>query len=55
MFKDKESAKEVIEAVVRAVKEPFPEKTVVIAGYSDYERLGTISPFDISPLADTPN
>ena len=24
MFKDKESAKEVIEAVVRAVKEPFP-------------------------------
>ena len=51
MFSDKEAAKEVIEAVVRAVKEPFPEKTVVIAGYSDYERLGSISPFDISPIA----
>ncbi|RBQ23211.1 MAG: hypothetical protein ALMCE001_18920 [Methanocorpusculum sp. MCE] len=51
MFSDKHAAKEVIEAVVRAVKEPFPEKNVVIACYSDYERLGAISPFDISPLA----
>ncbi|HJJ43702.1 MAG TPA: (5-formylfuran-3-yl)methyl phosphate synthase [Methanocorpusculum sp.] len=52
MFDDEIAAKEVIEAVVRAVKEPFPEKTVVIAGYSDYERLGAISPFAISPLVE---
>jgi hypothetical protein len=51
MFNDKKAAKELIEAVVRAVKEPFPEKMVVIAGYSDFERLGSISPFDISPFA----
>lgn len=51
MFSDEQAAKEVIAGVVRAVKEPFPEKNVVIAGYSDYERLGSISPFEISPLA----
>ncbi len=50
MFSDKQAAKEVIEGVVRAVKEPFPEKMVVIAGYSDFERLDAINPFDISPL-----
>ncbi|HJJ47654.1 MAG TPA: (5-formylfuran-3-yl)methyl phosphate synthase [Methanocorpusculum sp.] len=51
MFSDKTLAREVIEGVVRAVKEPFPEKKVVIAGYSDFARLGVISPFDIAPLA----
>lgn len=51
MFKDVKLAREVIDGVVRAVKEPFPEKYVIIAGYSDYERLGVINPFDISPLA----
>jgi len=51
MFSDRNKAKEVIDNVVRAVKEPFPEKKVVIAAYSDYARLGTISPFDITPLA----
>jgi hypothetical protein len=51
MFNDKKAAKEVIEAVVQAVKGPFPEKTVVIAGYSDFARLGSINPFDISPIA----
>ena len=51
MFEDKVRAAEVIEGVVRAVKEPFPEKKVVIAGYSDHLRLGVISPFDIAPLA----
>ena len=51
MFADKALAKEVITGVVRAVKEPFPEKKVVIAGYSDYARLGVLSPFDITPLA----
>ncbi len=50
-FAGKDPAREVIAAVTRAVKDEFPEKFVVIAGYSDYERMGTISPFDISPLA----
>ncbi len=35
----------------KPVKDEFPEKFVVIAAYSDYERLGTISPFVMSPLA----
>lgn len=51
MFSDKAAAKEVAAAVVKAVKDEFPNKNVVIAGYSDYVRLGTISPFDISPIA----
>ncbi len=51
MFDGAKRAEEVISAVVRAVKEEFPEKFVVIAAYSDYERLGTISPFVMSPLA----
>ncbi|HNQ28880.1 MAG: hypothetical protein A4E36_02008 [Methanoregulaceae archaeon PtaB.Bin009] len=51
MFDGAERARELIQAVVRAVKEEFPEKKVVIAGYSDYQRLGSISPFVISPLA----
>ncbi len=38
-------------AVVRAVKENYPEKKVVIAAYSDFERLGTVSPFTVVPLA----
>ncbi|MEN6395142.1 MAG: (5-formylfuran-3-yl)methyl phosphate synthase [Methanoregula sp.] len=49
-FSGKDKAREVIEAVTKAVKDEFPEKFVVIAGYSDYERMGSISPFDISPL-----
>jgi (5-formylfuran-3-yl)methyl phosphate synthase len=51
MFDGSEKAEEVIEAVVKAVKDEFPEKFVVIAAYSDYARLGTISPFAISPIA----
>ncbi|MDR3102413.1 MAG: (5-formylfuran-3-yl)methyl phosphate synthase [Methanocalculaceae archaeon] len=49
-FSDKNAAREVIESVVRAVKEPFPEKTVVIAAYSDYVRLGTIAPHIMAPI-----
>jgi hypothetical protein len=49
-FSGEGHAREVIEAVTKAVKDEFPEKFVVIAGYSDYERMGSISPFDISPL-----
>jgi hypothetical protein len=50
-FSGTEKAREVIEAVTKAVKDEFPEKFVVIAGYSDYERMGSISPFEIAPLA----
>jgi len=50
-FSGKDKAREVIEAVTKAVKDEFPEKFVVIAGYSDYERMGSISPFEISSLA----
>jgi hypothetical protein len=51
MFDGAGRAEEFIGAVVRAVKEEFPETCVVIATYSDYERLGTISPFAMAPLA----
>ncbi|MDD5142917.1 (5-formylfuran-3-yl)methyl phosphate synthase [Methanoregula sp.] len=50
-FEGKEQAREVIAGVVRAVKEPFPKKYVVIAAYSDYKRMHTISPFDMAPIA----
>jgi len=50
-FDGRDRAREVIAAVVRAVKEEFPEKSVVIAAYSDYARLGTISPADAASLA----
>jgi uncharacterized protein (UPF0264 family) len=49
-FPGKDHAREVIEAVTKAVKDEFPEKFVVIAGYSDYERMGSISPFDLAPI-----
>lgn len=51
MFNGSSRAKELIEAVVRAVKDEYPEKKVVIASYSDYKRLRTISPFTMSPIA----
>ena len=51
MFDGSARAEEVIEAVVKAVKDEFPEKYVVIAAYSDYARLGTISPIAMSPIA----
>ena len=50
-FQGKGHARDVIEAVVKAVKDEFPDKYVVIAGYSDYQRMNSISPFDIAPLA----
>ena len=50
-FSDLDDARLVIRSVVQAVKPEFPEKTVVIAAYSDYERLGTISPFDMAVIA----
>jgi len=51
MFDGKEEARELIKAVVRAVKDTYPEKIVVIAAYSDWKRLETISPFDLVPIA----
>ena len=48
---EQEKARDVISAVVKAVKDEFPEKFVVIAAYSDYERMGSISPFDMAPIA----
>jgi len=51
MFNGSSKAKDLIEAVVRAVKDEYPEKKVVIASYSDYKRLRTISPFTMSPIA----
>jgi len=50
-FDGADRAAEVIKNVVKAVKQDFPEKFVVIAAYSDHGRLGTISPFEIPPLA----
>lgn len=51
MVAGKDEARVIIEGVVRAVKNDYPEKKVVIAAYSDHERLDTISPFDVVPLA----
>ena len=39
-FEGQEKARDVIGAVVKAVKDEFPKKFVVIAAYSDYERMG---------------
>jgi (5-formylfuran-3-yl)methyl phosphate synthase len=50
-FEGKEKARAVISAVVKAVKDEFPEKFVVIAAYSDHQRMGSISPFDMAPVA----
>ncbi len=50
-FEGQEQARDVISAVVRAVKDEFPRKYVVIAAYSDYQRMHSISPFEMAPLA----
>jgi len=51
MFDGIKEAEMLIHSVTRAVKETYPEKMVVIAAYSDWERLETISPYDMAPLA----
>lgn len=51
MFDGASRAAELIRAVVRSVKDEFPQKKVVVASYSDYSRLGTISPLEVAPLA----
>jgi hypothetical protein len=50
-FEGQEKARDVIGAVVRAVKDEFPRKYVVIAAYSDYQRMHSISPFEMAPIA----
>jgi hypothetical protein len=50
-FSGQEKARDVISAVVRAVKDEYPEKYVVIAAYSDYQRMHSISPFEMAPIA----
>jgi hypothetical protein len=50
-FSGQEKARDVIAAVVRAVKDEFPKKYVVIAAYSDYQRMHSISPFEMAPIA----
>ena len=50
-FDGEQQARDVIAAVVKAVKDDFPEKKVVIAAYFDYQRMGTISPFAMAPIA----
>jgi uncharacterized protein (UPF0264 family) len=50
-FEGQERARDVIGAVVKAVKDEFPKKYVVIAAYSDFERMHSISPFDMAPVA----
>jgi len=51
MFGGDEDALEFMKAVVKGVKWRFPEKTVVIASYADYDRVDAISPFEMAPLA----
>jgi (5-formylfuran-3-yl)methyl phosphate synthase len=50
-FPGHDHARDLIAAVVKAVKDEFPKKYVVIAAYSDYERMHSISPFDMAPIA----
>ena len=50
-FDGQEKARDVIRAVVKAVKDEFPKKYVVIAAYSDYQRMHSISPFEMAPIA----
>jgi uncharacterized protein (UPF0264 family) len=50
-FDGQEKARDVIGAVVKAVKDEFPKKFVVIAAYSDYQRMHSISPFEMAPIA----
>jgi (5-formylfuran-3-yl)methyl phosphate synthase len=50
-FEGHDHAHELISAVVKAVKDEFPKKNVVIAAYSDHIRMHSISPFDMAPIA----
>jgi (5-formylfuran-3-yl)methyl phosphate synthase len=51
MFDGRQEAEDLVTAVVKAVKDEYPEKSVVISAYSDHERISSISPFTLSPIA----
>lgn len=50
-IKTRQEAIDLLTAVVKAVKGVDPTKKVVSAFYSDYERLNSISPFEITEIA----
>jgi hypothetical protein len=49
--KTADQAREMLEGIVRAVKDFDPQKKVVAAGYSDYERAGCLSPLLLAGAA----
>ena len=51
----REQAIELLEGVVRAVKDYDPAKKVVAAFYSDYKRINSISPFEITAISKAVN
>jgi uncharacterized protein (UPF0264 family) len=44
-------AYDLLSAVARSVKSYDPKRLVVASAYSDYTRIGSISPFDLPPMA----
>jgi len=49
-IKTREEAVDLLSGVVRAVKDFVPTRKVVSAFYSDYKRIGSISPFEIAAI-----
>jgi hypothetical protein len=47
-----EQAWDMAESVCKSVKQYDSSRKVVIAGYSDYERINSISPFELPKIAD---
>ena len=47
----KEQAYDLLSAVVRSVRTFDAEKTVVASAYSDYTRIGSLSPFELPAVA----
>lgn len=46
-----EQAYDLLSAVVRSIRAFDAEKTVVASAYSDYSRIGSLSPLDLPPVA----
>jgi len=51
-IKTKEEAVDLLSGVVKAVKDFDPTKKVVSAFYSDYKRINSISPFEITAIGE---
>ncbi len=51
-IKTKEEAVDLLTGVVKAVKDFVPTKKIVSAFYSDYKRINSISPFEISAIGE---